>query len=175
MEDSHQRAAGRRVRESAGNRPGRSAGMTTHDERRHDDRMTNISHDDRPGMTTHDRMTHDGMTMRTCYVHPPTRSIADLTPECWSENELWKDFWLITRINVPLGHRGKGLGSHLLKQVIADADRYEIPLALNPVSSATPGNGLSQKDLVEWYVRYGFNFVGQYMVRYPSVLARFLD
>jgi GNAT superfamily N-acetyltransferase len=101
-------------------------------------------------------------------VHPPTRSIVDLTPEWWVENELWKGAWLITRINVPNRARGKGIGSHLLTTVTTDADRHGIILVLIPISSATRDSGLPQESLEKWYERNGFDFVGKYMVRYPE-------
>lgn len=59
---------------------------------------------------------------------------------------------IITRVNVPEAHRGKGLGSQLLKEVCDDASRENITLFLE----ISPSGPLDYGQLHDWYVRYGF-------------------
>lgn len=59
---------------------------------------------------------------------------------------------IITRINVPKKHRGKGYASVLLKECIADADETKTTLFLEIQSS----DGLSYEQLEAWYRRHGF-------------------
>jgi predicted GNAT family acetyltransferase len=86
--------------------------------------------------------------MKQCYVDKDTRSIADLSPD--------EEGWQINRINVPTVHRGNGVGSKLLKRILEDADAEGATLWLLP--SAT--GGLTQAQLVAWYLRYGFAWKG---------------
>jgi GNAT superfamily N-acetyltransferase len=100
------------------------------------------------------------VTVKTCYVDFEHRAIADLV----SPGELTPN-WTITRINVPKKERGKGYGSALLKQILADADAEGVTLQLEP----TPSDGLDYDELVLWYVRYGFRFTPSgYMKRPPN-------
>lgn len=98
--------------------------------------------------------------MKNIYIDRESRSIADLIL-----NEEEKTA-LITRINVPEIHRGKGSGSKLLKEICEDADREEFILKLY----VSPSGGLSGKELVKWYQRHGFQhraFFGE-MERPPN-------
>lgn len=61
----------------------------------------------------------------------------------------------ISRINVPREIRGNGYGSQLLKIIIEDADKESETLCLLPVAS----DGLDRTQLIEWYERYGFDYV----------------
>jgi|SRR5690349_6104150 len=97
--------------------------------------------------------------MKTCYVDYTSRAIADLV----QPGEL-TEFWTITRINVPVQHRGQGLGTRLLRQILADADVNGITLALEP----SPENLDDYDRLVAWYRRHGFKMRHTgYMVRRP--------
>lgn len=97
--------------------------------------------------------------MRTCYVIPEQRVIADLVPP----GELTRD-WTITRINVPDNYRGLGLGSQMLKRILEDADSEGVAIQLEP----SPSGPLSYSSLVDWYARYGFRFeTTGYMRRAP--------
>lgn len=59
---------------------------------------------------------------------------------------------IITRINVPMAHRGKGIGRKLLQQCCADADKLGVTLWLEIQSS----DGPSYDELEAWYKRNGF-------------------
>ncbi len=86
--------------------------------------------------------------METCYfswLSNTHGAIADLT-------DYYNEGMLITRINVPQKHRGKGHGSKLLKKILIDADKYGVVLWLEILESG----GLSKLQLIKWYERYGF-------------------
>lgn len=85
--------------------------------------------------------------MKTCYVIKEVWAIADLV----SPGELMPH-WTITRINVPVDHRGHGYGRQLLQMIIDDADQESITLALEP----SPSDGLDYDQLVNWYARHDF-------------------
>jgi predicted GNAT family N-acyltransferase len=100
-----------------------------------------------------------GGRLKTCYVLPDTRSIADLV----KPGELTR-FWTITRINVPKAWRSQGEGTKLLKLICDDADRSGIALALEPV----PERSQDYDRLVVWYRSHGFKMCSSgYMVRRP--------
>jgi hypothetical protein len=101
--------------------------------------------------------------MRTVYVNPATRAIADLV----RPGELTPG-WTITRINVPKKHRGKGEGRSLLRRICTDADVEGVTLYLEVL----PSGGLDFNELTAWYGRYGFKTVlSGYMRRLPKVRA----
>lgn len=60
--------------------------------------------------------------------------------------------WCISRICVPVGLRGVGHGSYLLRQVLRDADVLGITLELN----INPYGTMTFGQLRSWYERYGF-------------------
>lgn len=101
--------------------------------------------------------------MKTCYVLTDTRTIADLV----APGELTEN-WTVTRINVPREFRGQGNGTKILKLILADADREQITLQLEP----SPSDGLDYDQLVVWYKCHGFKMmpVG-YMKRLPRPLG----
>lgn len=82
--------------------------------------------------------------MLKTYVDKPTRSLAEVS--------IAKGEGLIHRINVPHPHRGKGIGSRLLKEICEDADRDGVTLVLYAYASG----GLPMEQLVMWYERNGF-------------------
>ena len=77
--------------------------------------------------------------------------------------------WVITRINIPAAHRGKGIGSELLRNTCKDADRLGciLKLGLNPYGP------LDREQLEAWYKRYGFEWDDEhaYMVREPREIS----
>lgn len=99
--------------------------------------------------------------MKTCYVDYESRAIADL---CDAIDAGFKG-WLITRINVPVRQRGKGVGSKLLQQILDDADLEGVNLFLEVV----PSGGLDRDQLEDWYTRKGFKHYKGFMVRKPLV------
>lgn len=60
--------------------------------------------------------------------------------------------YYITRINVPISHRGKGYGTKLLEQFLkqADANGWTVWLEIQP------SDGLTYDELEAWYLRHGF-------------------
>lgn len=105
--------------------------------------------------------------MRTCYVDTEHRAIADLV----APNEL-TSYWTITRINVPHEHRGKGLGTKLLRRILEDADKAFVILALEP----SPSDGLNYDQLTAWYSRHGFELTQSgYMLRSPRCQFEWRD
>src|SRR6185369_9551323 len=62
------------------------------------------------------------------------------------------DGYIITRINVPKAHRGKGIGTQLLTECLAEADKLGVKLWLEIQSS----DGPSYEELEAWYMRHGF-------------------
>lgn len=99
--------------------------------------------------------------MRNCYVNSTTRAIADLT----NVGEMVPGTMTITRINVPAKHRGKGLGSELLKRICEDADADGMSLSLEIMSSGP----LDYDALSAWYKRNGFEWDKNHycMIRRP--------
>ncbi len=86
--------------------------------------------------------------MKTYYgkrlASPIGLAVADLMP-CF-------DGMLLTRINTPKAHRGKGVARALLIEMLHDADRDQVTLYLEVSAS----DGLSHDELDAWYRRYGF-------------------
>lgn len=101
--------------------------------------------------------------MRNCYILPTPSArpaIADLT----GVGEMVPKTRTLTRINVPEKHRGDGLGSQLLKQILADADAEGVHLSLE----VEPSGPLGYDSLVRWYYRYGF----RKSKKYPGIMIR---
>lgn len=61
---------------------------------------------------------------------------------------------LVSRVEVPLQHRQKGIATELLKKVIADADKECEELTIEP----SPDNGTqeSYNKLTKFYSKFGF-------------------
>lgn len=100
--------------------------------------------------------------MKTCYVIPEVRAIADLVQPF----ELTAN-WTITRINVPRESRGQGYGTRLLEMILADADAEGLTLQLE----VQPSGEMTYAALTDWYMKHGFqqrprNF--GYMIRRPK-------
>lgn len=85
----------------------------------------------------------------------------DIRP-CVADVMFWREVseldlenvYIIHRINVPQNARGNGYGTELLKMILSDAEEEGVTLMLAPESSG----GLSQNDLIAWYLRHGFTF-----------------
>lgn len=89
--------------------------------------------------------------MRTSFYDRIPDSFGLLAADLIPLDELKKEF-LLTRINVPEKHRGKGFGSALLKKVTDEADRCYAVIHLEVV----PSGPLNAAALQEWYERNGF-------------------
>jgi len=95
--------------------------------------------------------------MRFSYADKETRSILDCSSVLdYSDNpspEVW-----IHRVSVLPKHRRKGIGTRLLKECCADADKEGITLLLS-VEPDYSDNGMTFPQLVEWYEKHGFRSV----------------
>jgi len=92
--------------------------------------------------------------MHQTYIDGVHLGIADLVR--LNPGEMGVNFdngWLLTRINIPKKHRGKGYASALLKRILADADKEAATLVLQ----ISPSDGLQYEDLSRWYYRNGFS------------------
>lgn len=67
--------------------------------------------------------------------------------------------WLITGVFVRPDDRGKGAGTRLLKDIIADAEREGENLYLTVLADSS--NGLNDEQLRDWYMRHGFKSLGE--------------
>jgi ribosomal protein S18 acetylase RimI-like enzyme len=76
---------------------------------------------------------------------------------------------IITRINVPKAHRGKGFGRKLLEECLSDVDLDGITLWLEIAES----DGLNYYQLEAWYERYGFKNLGGIYRRKPAKRQQF--
>lgn len=90
--------------------------------------------------------------MKLIYFDKPSRAILD----CCSYPARGDHARVITRINVPVASRGKGLGSKLLDEVCRDADAEGVTLYLEVL----PSGGLTLRQLTTWYERNGFSKTG---------------
>ena len=99
--------------------------------------------------------------MKTCFwqklTEPTGLAIADLC-------DYYNKGMIITRINVPKEHRGKGIARALLQEILTEADKNKVKLYLEIQSS----DGLTAEQLAAWYRRHGFkgNMIGV-LVRKP--------
>ena len=75
-----------------------------------------------------------------------------------------REYYVITRINVMEKYRGQGLGTKILSMIIEDADKENVTLFLEPVSSGW----LSSEELQAWYERNGFTWGTWHMRRKPK-------
>lgn len=91
--------------------------------------------------------------MKNCFVDFEYNAIADLTPE------FVPNTWTITRINVPKPSRGKGIGTKLLNEICAEADRNKVTLTLEIM----PSGDLDYGALHAWYLRHGFKDSRKYI------------
>jgi predicted GNAT family N-acyltransferase len=83
---------------------------------------------------------------------------------CLDTTEYYGEGYIITRINVPVQHRGKGLGSDLLRKCCKVADEHNIDLWLEIMAS----DGPAHDDLEAWYLRHGFKNLGSIYHRKPN-------
>ena len=96
--------------------------------------------------------------MRSIYAHRFPMHIAVL--DCCECHIPYTKGTLIPRINVPNQrdnngeylYRGRGIGTKLLKECIADADKEDVTLYID----VSPSDGLNKKQLTDWYMRHGF-------------------
>lgn len=74
---------------------------------------------------------------------------------------------LITRINVPIEHRCKGIGTSLLEEIIADADEEGVILHIE----VQPSGGPTREQLKDWYMKFGFMpsaIYDYFLIRQPN-------
>lgn len=86
--------------------------------------------------------------MRHCYnikIEGRYLAIADLVRH-------GKNILMLTRINVPIPYRGRGIARSLLKEILADADRDGVTIHL----CVSASGGLTEPQLIAWYERHGF-------------------
>ena len=107
--------------------------------------------------------------MKSCFFDRDTRAIADVVE--YHIGKTRRIHWMITRINVPNEHWGKGLGTKLLREILAAADNEAIVLYLEPMASG----GLTQQSLEDWYFRHGFRWWQGVMRRTPEFSAWLLQ
>lgn len=81
---------------------------------------------------------------------------AEVTPP---RRWLHRDAYYLNRIEVPEEMRGKGVGTELLLQILADVEVERVKLVLDPIASFPTGSGLDQEQLEAWYLRHGFRWV----------------
>lgn len=72
---------------------------------------------------------------------------------------------IITRVNVPEAHRGKGWGRKMMTEVLQEADKTSTTLWLEISSSGE----MTWEDLRSWYEKLGFTDVGGIFRRKPVV------
>lgn len=86
--------------------------------------------------------------MKSCYhikLSPTAIAIADLV-------DYYGRGRIITRINVPVAHRGQGYATKLLNLITDDADNEGVTLFLE----ISPSDGLGYYQLLGMYKRHGF-------------------
>jgi len=76
--------------------------------------------------------------------------------------------YVVNRVNVPAAHRGKGVGTELMAQLLvwADLRRWPLRLQVSPYTDSP----LQFEALVSWYTRLGFHREGDtpMMTRAPK-------
>lgn len=91
--------------------------------------------------------------MKSCYYIRLSNTAIAIADIC----DYYEDGMIITRINVPLVHRGRGHGSALLQMLLDDADKEGVKLWLEINASGE----LTHEQLELWYTRHGFkNYKG---------------
>ena len=93
--------------------------------------------------------------MESIYIKLDETSIACIDVSCF-DYVAEENSWYINRVYVPHIHRGKGYGRKLLKECIEGADKEGaiLWLEINPYGS------LTYDELRAWYMRYGFEDLG---------------
>ena len=78
--------------------------------------------------------------------------------------EVEKNKYLVTRVSVPREHRGKGIGTKLLKEVTKDADKECSTLLIEPKPY---DSGMTKESLINYYKIFGFEYISEedYMIR----------
>ena len=100
--------------------------------------------------------------MKPMYFDKASRAIADLV-------ELAPGYYLITRINVPVVSRRRGLGTKILNEILRDADTEGATLEIHPMSSGGP----TRNQLISWYESHGFSMGQSFSTEEPvRVLIR---
>lgn len=82
------------------------------------------------------------------------------------------DTYLLSRLEVGRGHRGKGVASRLLRRVLSDADEEGVQIALVVEPDGSIGS-MDYESLQAFYERHGFREYehGQGFIRSPKADA----
>ena len=112
--------------------------------------------------------------MKVYYVSKEHNAIADVSP---GEHIGFPQprAYVINRINVPKKHRGNGVASRLLQNILDDADEEGATLHLE----INPSDGLTFRQLEAWYKRRGFEWSGSaggagFITRKPQRVTKIL-
>jgi GNAT superfamily N-acetyltransferase len=68
--------------------------------------------------------------------------------------------------------RGKGIGTRIMLEVLDIADRFGVPIRLQPYSLAENGGGLDQDSLEAWYRSFGFVMTGRVSPTGQPIMSR---
>jgi predicted GNAT family acetyltransferase len=84
-----------------------------------------------------------------------------------------KNEYMVKRVNIPKGHRGKGIGTELLGIVTNDADKECSTLLIEPY----PYEDMDETkiaNLIKFYEKFDFKYVSkdEYMKREPTCKRR---
>lgn len=99
--------------------------------------------------------------MRSCFIAKTSATRIAIADVC----DYYGQGYIITRINVPEGERGKGIGNKLLKEILNAADEEGMNLFLE----IKPSGEMNYGDLEAWYCRNGFKKWNGMYRRRPDV------
>ena len=68
--------------------------------------------------------------------------------------------------------RGTGVGTRIMRDVLEIADRFGVPVRLQPYCLAPDGDGLDQEGLEAWYRAFGFAMTGHVSPTGQPIMAR---
>lgn len=103
--------------------------------------------------------------MRTCFIKKCSDTRLAILDVCPFNEE---DGLLVTRINVPVEFRGRGIASELLLECCRAADLHKKTLYL----TIMPSGGLNFSQLEQFYMRYGFAHWNEMYRRLPGCLIQ---
>ncbi|BDI20888.1 hypothetical protein ANSO36C_66900 (plasmid) [Nostoc cf. commune SO-36] len=65
--------------------------------------------------------------------------------------------------------KAKGLGSYLLRKILKNGEKLNLPVSLFADPGGAGGVWLNQEELTNWYAKYGFVREGGAMVKRPKL------
>jgi hypothetical protein len=84
------------------------------------------------------------------------------------ENISGERMLLVDELQVPNDRdKGQGFGSYLIRQIIKDAAKRQLPVALFADPGGVGGIRFNKEELTNWYGRYGFIKEGGKLVKRP--------